>query len=102
MFFSSFDKVDYEGEDGEDEGNDEEQADDEKADDRQEEAESSELPNEESSESTAQSQRNSASKQLNIDSQDEEMRISSVLRFSDVIEDYKYDSEHGLWCEVCA
>ncbi|XP_056626087.1 DNA-directed RNA polymerase I subunit RPA1 [Triplophysa dalaica] len=93
-------EVDYEGEDGEDEGNDEEHADDEQADDRQEEAESSELPNEGSSESTPQSQRNGASKQLNIDSQDEEMRINSVLRFSDVIEDYKYDSEHGLWCEL--
>lgn len=89
--FVPFDKVDYEDED----------SDDEHPDDGQEEAESSELLEEGSSESPPQSQRKNASKQQNVDSEDMEMRSNSVLRISSIIEDYKYDTEDGLWCEVC-
>lgn len=89
-------EVDYESEEGEGDGSDEEHA-----EDRQEEAGSSDLQEEGSSESSPQSQtqRNNASKPL-TDSQDGDMRINSVLRLSSVIEDYKYDTEDGLWCEL--
>lgn len=78
-----FDQVDYESEEEqEDNGSDKENA-----EDRQEKAESSELLEEESKDK--------------IYSQDGDMRINSVLSLSSTIEDYRYDTEDGLWCEVC-
>lgn len=84
--------MDYEGEEGE-EGSDQEQEDvaeneQKDAGDAQEtaEEESGESPN-----STEQPQETSQ----------ESMRINTVLQLSTAMEEYKYDTVNGLWCEVC-
>lgn len=92
-------QVDYESEEGE-EAIDEELED--MAEDRQEEADTQENSEEGSGESQPadQTQSLNRSKELAGESQDS-MRISSVLQLSSAIEDYKYDTKNGLWCEVC-
>ncbi|XP_051716856.1 LOW QUALITY PROTEIN: DNA-directed RNA polymerase I subunit RPA1 [Ctenopharyngodon idella] len=84
-------EVDYEGEEGE-EGSDQEQEDvaeneQKDAGDAQEtaEEESGESPN-----STEQPQETSQ----------ESMRINTVLQLSTAMEEYKYDTVNGLWCEL--
>ncbi len=92
-------QVDYESEEGE-QATDEELED--VAEDRQEEADTQENSEEGSGESQPADQTPSLnrSEELEGDPQDS-MRISTVLQLSSAIEDYKYDSKNGLWCEVC-
>lgn len=91
-------EVDYESEEGE-EAVDEEPED--VAEDRQEEADTQENSEEGSGESQASDQTQSLnrSEELKGSSQDS-MRISAVLQLSAAIEDYKYDTNNGLWCEL--
>uniref|UniRef100_A0A8C1T2E3 DNA-directed RNA polymerase subunit n=1 Tax=Cyprinus carpio TaxID=7962 RepID=A0A8C1T2E3_CYPCA len=89
-------EVDYESEEGE-EAIDEELED--VAEDRQEEAGSQENSEEGSGESQSAHQSPDISEELEGASQDS-MRISTVLQLSSAIEDYKYDTKNGLWCEL--
>uniref|UniRef100_A0A673NKL2 DNA-directed RNA polymerase n=1 Tax=Sinocyclocheilus rhinocerous TaxID=307959 RepID=A0A673NKL2_9TELE len=91
-------EVDYESEEGE-EAIDEELED--VAEGGQEEAGSQENSEEESGESQPadQTQSPDISEELEGASQDS-MRISTVLQLSSAIEDYKYDTKNGLWCEL--
>ncbi|XP_073710148.1 DNA-directed RNA polymerase I subunit RPA1 [Misgurnus anguillicaudatus] len=88
-------EVDYESEEEEEEGGG--GSDDEQADDRQEEAGSSELLEEGSGESPPPSTGDAEQiKECNQES----MRINTVLQLGSAIEDYKYDTTDGLWCEL--
>ncbi|XP_073676380.1 DNA-directed RNA polymerase I subunit RPA1 [Garra rufa] len=85
-------EVDYESEE-------EEEAADEELEDKQEEEDSQENSEEGSGESQPANQTHQNSDELDEASQDS-MRINTVLRLSPAVEDYKYDTKHGLWCEL--
>uniref|UniRef100_A0A672TDP6 DNA-directed RNA polymerase subunit n=1 Tax=Sinocyclocheilus grahami TaxID=75366 RepID=A0A672TDP6_SINGR len=91
-------EVDYESEEGEEAGDELEDG----AEDRQEEADTQENSEEGSggSQLADQTQSPDISEELEGASQ-ESMRISTVLQLGSAIEDYKYDTKNGLWCEVC-
>lgn len=82
-------EVDYESEEGE-EGSDQEQ---------EEVAEEQEASQEVSEEGSTESQQRVNSEQPKGSSQGS-VRINSVLQLSAAIEDYKYDTKKGLWCEL--
>ncbi|XP_052010608.1 DNA-directed RNA polymerase I subunit RPA1 [Xyrauchen texanus] len=89
-------EVDYESEEGE-EGSDDERED--VAKDTQEEAGTPELPEEEGSNENPSPVQTQSTTQLKEESQ-ESLRINSVLQINSAIEDYKYDTINGLWCEL--
>lgn len=87
-------QVDYESEEGEgEEGSDQEQED--VAENGQKDAgDAQEVAEEESGESPNSSEQPQETSQ-------ETMRINTVLKLSPAMEEYTYDTENGLWCEVC-
>ncbi|KAK9962875.1 hypothetical protein ABG768_006114 [Culter alburnus] len=86
-------EVDYESEEGEgEEGSDQEQED--VAENGQKDAgDAQEMAEEESGESPNSSEQPQETSQ-------ETMRINTVLKLSPAMEEYTYDTENGLWCEL--
>ncbi|KAL1261396.1 hypothetical protein QQF64_006661 [Cirrhinus molitorella] len=88
-------EVDYESEEGEEVIDELEDG----AEEKHEEENSQENSNERSGESQLVDEPQSYT-ELDGDLNDD-MRINAVLQISSAIEDYKYDTKHGLWCELC-
>ncbi|KAG1935581.1 DNA-directed RNA polymerase I subunit RPA1 [Pimephales promelas] len=91
-------EVDYESEGGE-QGSDQEQ---EVAEDTQEGAEDNQevtSHTQEEAESSDETPPPERSEQPQSDSE-ETLRINAVLQLSAAVEDYKYDTVNGLWCEL--
>ncbi|XP_021439203.1 DNA-directed RNA polymerase I subunit RPA1 [Oncorhynchus mykiss] len=92
-------EVDYESEEGEDaEGEDLVEEKEEPAEENSEEV-PDEVPGDLATEEPGGAGARKRSKQKSTHTQDS-MRVNTVLEISSSIEDYSYDSQQGLWCEV--
>jgi DNA-directed RNA polymerase I subunit RPA1 len=93
-------EVDYESEEGEDaEGEDLVEEKEEPAEENSEEV-PDEVPGDLATEEPGGAGARKRSKQKSTHTQDS-MRVNTVLETSSSIEGYSYDSQQGLWCEVC-